>query len=686
MSASEALARHRAGDRAAAETLYRAAIATNAGDVAALHGLGVLCFETGRGEEAIRLLERGAQLAPADGAVRLNLASSYAAAGRVEDAERCCRELLAADPRMLEAQLLLANLLRRQRRPAEALTLYEGLLKLEPRHAAAARHRAELLRELGRPAEALAAWDRAVELDPQSAHCRLRRGRLRQDRGELDAAIADFTDAASLEPDNATAAIALGAALQIAGRNEAALAAHRRARALAPEAREPIRNLALLLEQRGEREEALELRRKDAALAPGDAPAHAALGRLLTVMRDHAGACAAFERAVALEPANAPALADLAFALLALDRFDEARAVAERAIAADPKHGPGYGALGHAWQAQGRNDRAIDAWRSGIAAVPDEAALHANLGLGLLQRGEYEAGWREYEWRLRTSELAALAKPVRAPRWTGEGLAGKTLLLLREQGNGDMIQFARCAGPLAARGARILFDCPKELRRLLAAAQGVARTLDATAADEPVDFEVRLMSLPRLCGERPERLGGAAPYLRSDPAATASWQRRLATSPRPRVGIAWQGNPTFSADRRRSLPLAEWAPILALPASFVSLQKGPGRDQIGRAGLGDRLLDWTEELTDFADTAALVAALDLVIAIDSAIGHLAGALGTPAWLLLARIADYRWLEDRADTPWYPRHRLFRQPASGDWQSVLADVRTALAGFVEAAAP
>jgi hypothetical protein len=259
---------------------------------------------------------------------------------------------------------------------------------------------------------------------------------------------------------------------------------------------------------------------------------------------------------------------------------------------------------------------------------------------------------------------------VQGPRWQGEPIAGKTLLVLREQGFGDMIQFARYAGIVAETGARVLFDVPAPLLRLFRTLQGPARLVEAATPWEPVDCEARLMSLPHLCGTRLETVPARIPYLSAGKELKARWRERLAHYPRPWIGLVWQGNELFRLDRQRSPKLVQIRPLLSYPATFVSLQKGEAAKQISEQAVGYRLVDWTPELEDFADTAALVDTLDLVISIDSAVGHLAGALGKPTWLMLSTAADFRWLTDRFDSPWYPLHRLYRQPRPGDWDSVV----------------
>lgn len=671
MSVREALDKHQAGDRVTAERLYRIVLVRHPEDWQALHGLGVLCFETGRREEAIGLLERATALKPDDLATLGNLAAAYASLKRFAEAEQQFRAALVLDPTAASAQYNLGSVLKDQGRLEEALAAFQTVLALDPRHANAARQEAALLQALERPAEAVAAaYDRAIALNPDNPRLHFQRGRIRHQRGARPAAIEDFTRALALKPDYLPAMVNLGAALQEEGRHVEAEATHRRALAQDPTALEPIRNLASLLQKIGKRTEALELRQRETRIAPDEAEGHNALGNLLNELDRFEEACRAFERALQLKPDSAAALSNLAYALSGLEQFELARQTAERAIACDPSHANAYSALGHIYHAQGDNHRAIEAWRRGLEAAPDDAGIHANLALGLLKRGDYEAGWREYGWRIRTETLASLAPELHAPRWQGEPLAGKTLLMLREQGMGDIIQFARYAAVAADQGARVLVDCPQSLQRLFATLHGADRVVDAKQPGEPVDFEIRLMDMPQYCETRPDTVPAAIPYLAAEPEARRRWQVRLTALPRPWIGLVWQGNRHYRDDRHRSLPLATLAPLLDHPASFISLQKGYGSEQIAAGGFVGRLVDWTSDLGDFADTAALLDNLDLVVTIDSAVGHLGGALGKQVWVMLSHVTDFRWFLDRTDSPWYPHHRLFRQPKRRDWGSVV----------------
>jgi len=405
-------------------------------------------------------------------------------------------------------------------------------------------------------------------------------------------------------------------------------------------------------------------------------------GRLRLAARDHAGAEPLLRRALALAPQDLEAHLSLGAMLSDQRRFEEGLEHYRLALLC----WPGAPAL---WCNRGvlltRMEDAAAAeacFRRALALDPDYAAARFDLSYLLLRRGQFPEGLEALEARSLNVQLAA---QIPAPRWQGQDLTGKALLVGVEGGYGDMLQFARYTGQLKAMGlARLTLICHPPLRRLFTTLPGVDEViaLGATLTGPGWDFWILPQSLPLRCGTTAGAIPAPIPYVRPFPEDLARWASRL--PPGPRVGLAWKGNPAFEEDGHRSLPhLATLAPLGAVAGlSFISLQKGageaetaPGLDLIPAA------------LDDFADTAALVAQLDLVISTDTAVAHLAGALGRPCWLLLPRpVSDWRWFEDRLDSPWYPgTHRLFRQPRPGDWVSVVAEVAAAL-GQVKFRAP
>ncbi len=287
-----------------------------------------------------------------------------------------------------------------------------------------------------------------------------------------------------------------------------------------------------------------------------------------------------------------------------------------------------------------------------------------------------QPGWPEYEWRWRRQDASPPA--LTQPLWDGSSLQGKSILLYPEQGLGDTLQFIRYAPLVKQTGATVIVQCQPPLLRLLATCAGIDRLLPEGADLPPFDVQAPLLSLPRILRTTLASIPANIPYLSADPDLRARWRQSLSGVADFKVGIAWQGNPGHKRDRQRSVPLAAFAPLAEAPGvRLVSLQKGPGHEQLTELAERLRVLDLTDELEDFADTAALLSNLDLVITVDTAVAHLAGAMGIPVWVALPIVPDWRWLLERQDSPWYPTMRLFRQTAWGDWAGVFERLTGAL---------
>jgi len=439
----------------------------------------------------------------------------------------------------------------------------------------------------------------------------------------------------------------LGTVYQRLGRPEEAAACYRRALQILPTAPEIHYNLGDVLHGLGKLDESIECCRRALELRPDFAEAQLRLSNALADQREWKEAIPAYERALALRPNDPGVLANLGTACLKAGRFDLALECCERALALDP----------------------------------NKAQAHLTRAILRLLHGDYENGWREYEWRSRVPEYSGLGK-LSLPVWEATASGCGALLLHSEQGYGDTLQFFRYLPLLAARlgTARLVLECRPELKRLLeqsnpADVEIVSRLSLSTTPLPAFDAYVPLLGLPLRLGCF-EPLPMAGPYLLADPNQRQRWRERLDPAATFHVGLAWEGNPDHPDDRFRSLLPESMAPLLRTAgARFYNLQFKPRRDP--RPLLDEGLIDFTEEIGDFADTAALVAELDLVISVDSVSAHLAGALGRPVWTLLPHVPDWRWGLRREDTPWYPTMRLFRQSDDGDWGPVIHQVWEAL---------
>jgi tetratricopeptide (TPR) repeat protein len=403
------------------------------------------------------------------------------------------------------------------------------------------------------------------------------------------------------------------------------------------------------------------------------------LGVVLHQRGRHAEALPLLERSVSLVPAEPEFHNNLGLVFAALDENDRAIESYRRALDRKPDHATAWNNRGLACQAANRLPEAIASFRRALALMPGFAQAHWNLALALLSSGEYAEGWREYEWRLRLPELGGRAAPLPVPRWEGDDMRGKTLLVTAEQGIGDALQFIRFVAPLAQRAVRVIVQARSELCGLLDTAAGVAATVATTDPLPACDAEIPLLSLPCRLGAIADDVSVAGGYLRSGPARKQIIDMAFARNDGSarRIGIAWAGAPHHRNDIRRSMPLALLAPLLALPGiRWYSLQKGSAAAQID-AVPDARAMSPLDAHSDFVETAALIDGLDAVVSVDTSIAHLAGALGKPVFVLLPYAPDWRWGIAGERTPWYPTARLFRQPAIGDWQSAVASLRAAL---------
>jgi Flp pilus assembly protein TadD len=413
------------------------------------------------------------------------------------------------------------------------------------------------------------------------------------------------------------------------------------------------------------------------ALAPEIAVHHTHCGIVLQALRRHEESEAAFRESVRLEPDRAETRYNLATALRELRRFAEAEEQFRQAIRLRPGFAQARNNLAACLQELGRFAEAEACFRQALSLQPGLPEVHYNLALLLLLTGDYANGWQEYEWR---GQLDAFAvQRFRQPDWDGSALAGQRLLLQCEQGLGDTLQFVRYARRVQERGARVMLHCPDRLIGVLRSCAGLDQLIPLNLAPPPFDLRVPLMSLPRLLGTRMDSIPAAIPYLWADPSLTKKWHALLPGS-EFKVGIVWQGNPKHPKDRERSVPLSVFEPLSRVPGvRLVSLQVGPGQEQIEANGERLRVMDLGSRFdpAGFHDVAAVVQSLDLVVTVDSAIAHLAGALGVRTWIALPFVPDWRWLLDRDDSPWYPSVRLFRQQRNGDWESVFARMADAL---------
>ena len=611
-------------------------------------------------------------------------------AGRLAEAERLYASVLATRPDHFDSRHLLGVVHYQRGNHAEAVRQFDIALRRDRNNIHALNNRGSALKELNRLDEALASYDRALAVKPDYADALSNRGNILKELNRYDEALASLDRAIAVRPDYAEAHSNRASVLHALKRHDEALASCDRAIALWPNYAAAYCNRGSALHGLKRFEEALASYDRALALQPDFPLAHSNRGNALHELNRFEEALAHFERAIALRPNFAEAHSNRGNALRHLMRFEEALASYDRAIVLRPDFVEAHCNRGSVLQELNRFDDAVTAYDHAIAIRPNFAHARFNLGAARLLSGDFARGWEEYEWRWDTEQLVAAKRNFAQPQWRGSNdIAGKTVLIHAEQGLGDTLQFCRYVPGVVARGARVIFEVPKPLLTMMGTLRGAVEIM---AMGEPLpDFDMHcpLLSLPLAFGTRLETIPSQTPYLAAPDGKIAAWRDRLGERKKPRVGLVWAGNPrkelpgSNRIDQQRSVQFDQLTPVLDVAGcEFYSLQKGDDAVmQLRGSALGDRVVDWTDELQDFSDTAALIENLDLVIAVDTSVAHLAGALAKPFWLLNRYTTCWRWLLDRDDSPWYPTVRQFRQDERRDWNDVMARVQAALRQFV-----
>jgi len=572
-------------------------------------------------------------------------------AGQYLDAQLSCQQALAVDPNHADTLHLMGLLAFQAKQHDHAVEWISRAIRQEPKTDYLTNLGSTLV-NLGRCEEALKAIDKAVQLKPLDADLWRNLGNMLAKLERPADALLSYQHALKLNPRHFDAASKAGHLLHQSERFEEALVYFDLCDELEPNHLPTLQTRALTLYELRRFEEALASNKRALTLDSANVDICNSLGNVLRSLGRNEEALQWFDRALELRPNVAATITNKAIMLVELQRFDEAFAAYHRATAIDPGYAPAE-------------------W---------------NLALLQVLTGNFEAGWAGREVRWKIPALSVHYPKFSQPMWLGkETIDGKTILINFDEGLGDTIQFARYVPMVAARGARVILVVQDALRPLLSELSGIAQCLPVSPSERPVfDMYCPISSLPLAFGTKLETIPSQTPYLPAPAEARVrAWEDRLGLRDKLRVGLVWSGNPKHGNDHNRSIPLRLLARILDVDATFVSLQKEPRPDDKVTLLEHTEIVDLTAHLTDFAETAALVSCLDLVISVDTSVVHLAGALGRPTWILLPFTPDYRWLLDRDDSPWYPTARLFRQTAAREYESVVDRVRSALLAMTSA---
>ena len=626
-----------------AERRCRKALSADPAHADSLHLLGLVYGATNRLDLGIETIAQAIRSDSANPEYFSNLGKLLHRRGRFDEAFKSYDLALKLRPDFVGVWIQLGELLTRQNRLDEALLTYGHALSLDEGNAEAAERSADILKQLQRYEEAAARFDLLTRISPDNAGAFCKAGICLHELKRSDEAVPRLRRSIEIDRRNLDAHSYLGAALIRLGRSDEALAPLQRVLETSPDHAGVLNNLGLALNN---------LKRFDEALPMLD-------------------------RAVAGVPDFAGAFNNKANALQGLGRDNEALAAYDRAIALKPDFAEAHYNRAICLNDMMRSEEAAAGYRDALIANPDYADAHFNLAINRLRAGDYRTGWAEAEWRWKCAGLQLEPRLFRQPLWRGcEPIEGKRLFVYNDEGLGDALQLCRYIPLAAARGAHVILEIDRPLRELLSRLEGVSEILAKGEAIPDFDYQSSLANLPLAFDTTLDTIPSKTPYL-SAAGDARDWQAWLGERRGLRVGLVWSGNPKYRNDHNRSIPLGTLLPLLDVDAQFVSLQKDcrPGDAEI--LGARDRILNAGAELNNFADTAALLDHLDLVITVDTSVAHLAGALGRPAWVLLPRMPDWRWMLGRDDSLWYPSLRLFRQTETAKWPPVVQRVKQAL---------
>ena len=614
-------------------------------------------------------------------------ARAYAAHrdGRLVDAERDYRAALDADPAHTDALHLLGVLRHQQGRHEEAADLVGRAVALRPNDAALQLNLGNALKALGRLEGAIERFRNALTLAPEFPLAHYNLGNAYAQVGRHEDAVGAFERSLRLQPNDASTYNNLGNALHAMGRSEEAIAAFSRALALRPGHAGAHNNLGMALAALGRADDAIAQFRAALATQPNYVAAHFNLANTLDAVGRHREAACAFEAALALEGAFAPALLGLGNALAAQGLHAPAIARFERAVGLDPQLALAWLGLGNAHHALGADEAALRAFDQALRLRPDLASAQLNRARTLLTLGDLARGLPAYESRLTIAATAAGSAPTGAPpapRWHGEPIGERTLLIEAEQGFGDTLQFLRFVPLARARAGRVVLTVQRELEPLIAPLASDWRISLAVAGEARphADLHCPLLSLPLALGATLDTLPATHRYLDVPAAYRRRWRGSLGGHAKIKIGLAWSGR--IQARENRAMPVGTLAPLFALGGvDWLVLQPNltdEDKNTLDTLARTASIHRFDARISDFADTAAIIDRLDAVVSIDTSIAHLAGALGKPLWLMLPFAADWRWFTKTDRSPWYPSARLVRQPSPGQWEPVAEEVANALA--------
>jgi tetratricopeptide (TPR) repeat protein len=561
---------------------------------------------------------------------------------RYTETDRLCTSIIKSVPNHIYAINLLGLTAQKVNRHDIAIELFQKALNIDNSLAWLYYNLGTSLYPLGRIDDVVKALKKAIEIQPVYSEAYSSLGNALTELGMLDEAVVNLHKAISIQPDFAQAHYNLGNALKEQGKLDAGVTCYQKA----------------------------------IAIQPDFADVHCNLGNTFLAQGKLDPAVASYQKVIEIQPDFAQAHSNLGNALQEQGKLEEAVISYQNAIAIQPIYAEAYSNLGNTLQMQGELEKAITSYQKAIAIQPDIAEAHYNLGIILLSMGDFENGWQNYEWRFKVKLYDSYYKHL--PQWDGSSLEGKTILLCREQGFGDNIQFVRYAGLLKNMGATVVVVCQQPLKSIFKTVAGIDKLLTENDTIPYCDCYIHMLSLPFLFGTTLDNIPNNVPYLYPDKTQRREILKKTSVIEAFKVGIVWRGNSSHKNDENRSINPNKLAEILDIDSCiFINLQKDSTEDELAAFVGRKNFIDFSHTLTDFSDTATIISKLDLIISVDTSIAHLSGALGVATWIMLPFSPDWRWLRGRDDTPWYPSVSLFRQSTPKGWDKVIKMIKEEL---------
>ncbi|MGE3775951.1 MAG: tetratricopeptide repeat protein [Pirellulaceae bacterium] len=681
--------RERAGQWIEAEELYRQCVEHSPSPGEMWFRVGAVCLIQHKFTEAAQAFGEAITCQPDYAEAWSNRGVALATLGDVGSAEAAFRQAAALAPHRADVLRNWSRALRKLERNEEAAEVWRKSQEPPSENLARARDDAIALRRAGRPREAMQAIHRVLGRNPRYVPGLVMIGELLLESGDIEGAERAFRQAVEIDPNCVEARTDLGLLLATCGKVAEAVEEFRRSTAAAPDAPSGHCFLGMALLQLGRVDEAVVSLERAVRLDPALSDAHFHLGNALKTLKRLDEAVQSYENALLHRPDFADALLNLGDVWLRKCHVEQALECFDRACTLAPDNGEAQGIRGVALDHLRRYAESARCYRKAIELAPSNAEARCNLALWHLMHGDWEQGWEMYEWRW--AARGVTPRKFAQPVWNGEPLQGQTILVRCEQGFGDILMCVRLTDDVMRQGGRVVLECPRPLLPLLSTCPGVDQLVAMGDPLPAFDVHCHLMSLPRILKVRPGTVPARIPYLTPAAERIERWRRALfpfdtdLERQEMRVGVVWKGNPRFKYDHTRSWALSTMEPLARIPGvKLISLQKGENQDELRDLPATVPVVDLGPQLDNdgaaFADTAAVMSLLDLVVAPDTSAAHLAGALGVRVWLGLAFHADWRWLLGRSHTPWYPTMMLFRQSRPGDWSEVFQRMAAELAGL------